>query len=110
MRGNRGRNTSLELSLRRVLHARGLRYRIHRRPLPGLRCEADVLFASSKVAVFIDGCWWHGCPDHWVTPKANRAWWITKVEINVARDRRNDAELRKAGWTVIRVWEHEDPE
>jgi DNA mismatch endonuclease, patch repair protein len=107
MQGNRGRDTSVELSLRRALHSRGLRYRVHRRPVPGLRCEPDVVFSAAKVAVFVDGCWWHGCPTHWAPPKANRAWWTRKISLNVERDRKHDKALADAGWQVFRIWEHE---
>lgn len=107
MQANRSRDTSIELELRRELHGRGLRYRTHRRPVSDLRCTADVVFPRKKLAVFVDGCWWHGCPEHWAPPKANRAWWTQKVEANAARDRRNESALDAAGWTVVRVWEHE---
>ncbi len=75
-----------------------------------MRCTADIVFSRKKVAVFVDGCWWHGCPDHWAPPKANRVWWTRKIEINTARDRRNELALRSAGWMVVRVWEHESVE
>ena len=107
MLANRGRHTRPELSVRRALFARGLRYRLHRRPLAGLRAEADIVFAREKVAVFVDGCFWHRCPEHGVLPKSNRTFWLTKLETNVARDRRSDLELFTNGWTVVRVWEHE---
>ncbi len=109
MRANRSRDTSVELRLRRELHSRGLRYRLHRRPLSGLRCLADIVFPRAKIAVFVDGCWWHGCPQHWAPPKSNRAWWTKKIQINRERDQRNGLALKAAGWTVIRVWEHEAP-
>lgn len=109
MQANRSRDTSIELELRHELYARGLRYRTHYRPIVGLRCTADIAFTRRRIAVFVDGCWWHGCPSHWSPPKANREWWIHKMEINTARDRRNDSVLRAAGWTVVRVWEHESP-
>lgn len=108
MQANRSRDTTVEVAVRRALHARGLRYRKHRRPIAELRCEPDVVFPREKVAVFVDGCWWHGCPEHWAPPRTNRDWWMRKMEINVARDRRNDAALADAGWLVVRVWEHED--
>jgi DNA mismatch endonuclease (patch repair protein) len=108
MQANRSRDTGLELTIRRALHGAGLRYRKHVRPVQNLRCEPDVVFPREKVAVFVDGCWWHGCPEHWAPPRANRKWWTQKVELNAARDRRNDAALEEAGWLVVRVWEHED--
>ena len=105
----RQRDTSCESRLRSILHGRGLRYRVDR-PIPGAgRARPDLVFAGAKVAVFIDGCFWHRCPLHGSVPKTNRDWWIAKLEANVERDRRHDRELEEAGWLVIRVWEHEDP-
>jgi DNA mismatch endonuclease (patch repair protein) len=109
MRANRPRDTRPELALRRELHARGLRYRIHRAPVPGVRSTADVVFARVRLAVYVDGCFWHSCPEHAVTPKRNREFWVTKLRANVERDRRNEAQLTARGWTVLRIWEHEDP-
>jgi len=68
------------------------------------------LFPRERVVVMIHGCWWHGCPKHWAAPKANRQWWTRKVEINIARDRRNEKALADAGWKVVQVWEHDHPE
>ena len=103
------RDTVPELALRRELHRRGLRYRVDH-PLPGLRRRrADVLFGRAKVAVFVDGCFWHGCPVHSTTPKANRRWWIDKIAANKARDRDTDDHLEQLGWLVLRFWEHENP-
>lgn len=102
------RDTKPELGLRRELHRRGLRYRVDVAPLPGLRRRADVVFARRKVAVFVDGCFWHRCPDHGTDPKNNSDWWRAKLDRNVERDRDTDAALRAAGWHVARVWEHED--
>lgn len=99
-------NTEPELAIRRQLHARGLRYRINA-PLPGLRRRADIVFPRIRVAVFVDGCFWHGCPQHATTPKRNTDWWRAKIAANVARDRDTDARLVAEGWTVIRTWEHE---
>lgn len=103
------RGTGVEAALRRELYRRGLRYRLHRRPLSGLRREADIVFVRPRVAVFVDGCFWHACPEHATWPKANAGFWRTKIEGNRARDRDTDARLREAGWAVVRVWEHEDP-
>lgn len=103
------RNTRIELRLRSLLHARGLRYRVHQRPLAGYRRTADVVFTRAKVAVYVDGCFWHGCPIHGTWPKRNSAFWRDKIEINVRRDRETDDALTDAGWLPVRVWEHEDP-
>jgi DNA mismatch endonuclease (patch repair protein) len=109
MQGNRSRDTAPEVALRRILHARGLRYRTNAAVVRGVRCRADVLFARNRVAVFVDGCFWHRCPIHSSDPKANASYWQAKFDRNVSRDRANDAALAEAGWTVVRVWEHEDP-
>lgn len=103
------RDTEPERHLRSELHRRGLRYWIHRQVVPGLRREADVVFPRARVAVFVDGCFWHGCPVHRTHPRRNSAFWAEKIEGNRARDADTDAQLTAAGWTVIRVWEHEDP-
>jgi DNA mismatch endonuclease (patch repair protein) len=107
MIANRRRDTAPEIALRRELHRRGLRFRVDHLAVPGTRCRVDVAFIRARVAVFIDGCFWHRCPEHGVLPKANAEWWADKLEANVARDRRNDGDLRAADWQVIRVWEHE---
>lgn len=109
MQANRSHDTASEVALRSALHRIGLRFRKHVRPLPSLRCTADVVFSRERVVVFSDGCWWHRCPDHATIPKANADWWREKLERNFNRDRRNDAALELAGWKVVRVWEHEDP-
>jgi DNA mismatch endonuclease (patch repair protein) len=107
MLGNRNRDTSPELALRKLVHAAGLRYRVASKPLPKMRRTADLVFRPTKVAVFIDGCYWHGCPEHFVLPKTNTAYWRAKIERNIERDGDTDAQLRAAGWTVLRFWEHE---
>lgn len=107
MKAQQRRDTAPELALRSELHRRGLRYRVDRVVIG--RRRADLVFASSRVAVFVDGCFWHSCPQHGTTPKNNGVWWTRKLEVNVERDRSTDAMLRAAGWEVIRVWEHEDP-
>lgn len=104
------RDTAAELAFRRVLHQRGLRYRLQRRPIPGVRRTADLVFDRAKVAVYVDGCFWHGCPDHYAQPHANAAYWVPKIEGNRRRDADTDARLESAGWAVFRLWEHEDPE
>jgi DNA mismatch endonuclease (patch repair protein) len=109
MRGNRGTDTRPEIVLRSALHRIGLRFRKHVAPIPAVRCRADVVFRRQRVAVFVDGCFWHQCPQHGVRPETNKGYWAEKLRRNVERDRRNEAELEAHGWTVIRVWEHDDP-
>jgi DNA mismatch endonuclease (patch repair protein) len=107
MRANRSRDTLPERRLRSELHRIGLRFRKHFRPLRSVRCEADVAFPRQRVAVFLDGCFWHGCVDHRGIPRANHIFWSSKIAGNRARDARNEAYLANAGWTVLRIWEHE---
>ncbi|WP_442904650.1 very short patch repair endonuclease [Glycomyces sp. MUSA5-2] len=107
MLGNRNRDTSPELALRKLVHAAGLRYRVAAKPLPKMRRTADLVFRPTKVAVFVDGCYWHGCPDHFVLPKTNPDYWKAKIGRNMERDRETDAQLIAAGWLVLRFWEHE---
>jgi DNA mismatch endonuclease, patch repair protein len=95
-----------EMLIRRELHRRGLRYRVNYAPLPG---RPDLAFTSARVAVFVDGCFWHVCPDHAVLPRNNREWWQDKRARNVARDREKDAQLDAMGWVAVHVWEHENP-
>lgn len=109
MRKQATRNTGTELQLRRTLHALGLRYRLHQRLLPGSRREVDIVFTKAKVAIFVDGCFWHSCPDHGSIPNSNSHWWEDKLYENRRRDERTDMDLAEAGWTVARVWEHENP-
>ena len=102
------RDTAPEMALRRELHRRGLRYRVDL-PLAGIgRTRPDIVFTRIRVAVFVDGCFWHCCPDHQSFPKSNAEWWREKLATNVKRDRSIDQALAAAGWEVIRVWEHED--
>ena len=102
------RDTAPELELRRELWRRGLRYRVDR-PLDGKRRRrADLTFVGPKVVVFVDGCFWHGCPEHGTSPKANAEWWAEKLARNVSRDADTDEYLTSQGWTVLRFWEHED--
>lgn len=100
------RDTKPELALRRAAWRLGLRYRVDIAPIPGRR-RADLVFSRAKVAVYVDGCFWHSCPTHATIPKANREWWVAKLEANTRRDRDTDARLAEAGWAVVRVWEHE---
>jgi len=104
------RDTGPELALRRVLHGRGLRYFVHRRPVPELPRQADLVFPGAKIAVFVDGCFWHGCPDHGRRQHRTNSWyWPEKIARNEARDKDTDVQLVDAGWLSIRIWEHEDP-
>src|SRR4051812_7951114 len=107
MRANRKRDTGPELALRSALHRCGLRYRVGLQIVVGeLRVVPDIVFTRAKVAVFVDGCWWHQCPEHANAPRANADYWIPKLASNVVRDRMVNAALRDASWTVIRIWEH----
>lgn len=101
------RDTTPELALRSALHRQGLRFRVHRRPLPSVRREADLVFPGFRVAVFVDGCYWHCCPEHGTEPRTNKDWWRHKLTGNQARDRDTDRRLWEAGWLPVRVWEHE---
>jgi DNA mismatch endonuclease (patch repair protein) len=109
MRANKGRDTRPERAVRSAVHALGLRYRVGVRPVPGVRRTADLVFTRAKVAVFVDGCFWHGCPEHYRPAKRNTEFWAAKIDGNIARDADTDARLKLAGWRVIRVWEHEQP-
>lgn len=97
------RNTAPEMRLRKALWARGCRYRLHAH-IPG---SPDIVFAAARLAVFVDGCFWHGCPEHYTAPVANSEFWRMKLERNVSRDRSVDRTLATAGWKVLRFWEHE---
>ncbi|MFD2468118.1 very short patch repair endonuclease [Amycolatopsis silviterrae] len=107
MSKQKSRNTGIEMALRKILHAAGYRYRVHRRPVKGVRREADLVFGPARVAVFVDGCFWHGCPEHGTWPKNNADYWRTKIETNRRRDANTDQLLREAGWLSVRIWEHE---
>jgi DNA mismatch endonuclease (patch repair protein) len=110
MANQRRRDTRAEIDLRLELHSRGLRYRVNA-AIPGLpRRRADITFSKSRVVVFVDGCFWHGCREHKAVPKTNAGWWAAKLARNVERDRETDAHLAALGWRVIRIWEHEDLE
>ena len=108
--GNRRRDTKPEVRLRSELHRRGLRFR---KDLlvrtPEAKARVDICFTRARVAVFVDGCFWHMCPIHHHMPKRNTDYWVPKLAANVARDRRVDAAFRDAGWMIIRCWEHEPP-
>lgn len=106
MRANRS-ESDVERRLRSALHREGLRFRKNTTAVPGLRARPDIVFSRARIAVFVDGCFWHRCPVHATAPRANARWWDAKLDENVRRDRRSDRALREAGWTVLRVWEHE---
>jgi DNA mismatch endonuclease, patch repair protein len=110
MRGNRSRDTKPELAIRSQLHRDGFRFRVNRRPVPEIQRSADIIFPRERVAVFVDGCFWHGCQHHYVAAKANSDYWSKKIEGNVHRDRATNDALNVRGWEVLRIWEHEDPE
>jgi DNA mismatch endonuclease, patch repair protein len=108
MSAQRSHDTAPELAIRRSLHSMGLRYRVHVQPLAGLRRKADIVFPRARVAVFVDGCFWHGCPQHGRRRhEVNEWYWPEKIGRNQRRDADTDAQLHEAGWTVVRVWEHE---
>lgn len=109
MQSNRGRDTGPELAVRRLLHASGLRYRVDLAPVKGLRSRADIVFTRRRLAVFIDGCFWHRCPEHATFPKTNAAYWLPKLDRNAERDAETTRRLEEAGWRVMRFWEHESP-
>jgi DNA mismatch endonuclease (patch repair protein) len=109
MQAQKTTGTKIELQVRRGLHARGYRYRVDRRLLPDHPYRGDIVWSSRRMVVFLDGCFWHGCPVHGTAPKSNRNWWHAKIEGNRQRDRRVDEILRQRGWTVLRFWEHDDP-
>ena len=109
MQGNRGRDTKAEIAVRRLVHAQGLRYRVNARPEADLRRTADLLFTRARVAVFIDGCYWHGCPEHFTMPATNLDFWSAKIGRNRERDAETTARLEEREWLVLRFWEHEPP-
>ena len=107
MQGNKSKDTLAELAIRRALHAQGFRYRVNIRPLPTLRRTADVVFPRVKIAVFIDGCFWHACPIHYVEPKVHIDYWRPKIDRNHTRDVETTCLREQAGWTVMRFWGHQ---
>ena len=109
MKAVRQRGTAAELALREALDALGLSYAMNEQPLSNLRRQADILFREEKIAVFVDGCFWHGCPIHGTQAKANAKFWADKIARNKERDRDTNQRLTEAGWAVVRIWEHEDP-
>lgn len=109
MQANKKRNSKPELKIRSAAHRLGLRFYVLRSPEPQLRVCADLVFPRSKVAVFVDGCFWHGCIEHGTKPRTNTAYWRQKIDGNVRRDQTVDVQLSNAGWLSVRIWEHEDP-
>jgi DNA mismatch endonuclease (patch repair protein) len=107
MQANVGRETSAERALRDGLYAHGLHFERDALVCSDVRCRADLVFASCHVCVFVDGCYWHGCPRHFRAPRTHQKWWKEKIADNKARDRRQRSSLRKTGWHVISVWEHD---
>lgn len=107
MQVTRRRDTPCERALRSAVHRLGLRFRVDWQ-LPGTRRRADLAFVRARVAVFVDGCFWHGCPVHGTWPRANASWWRSKIEANIRRDRDTNARFVAANWQVLRFWEHED--
>jgi DNA mismatch endonuclease (patch repair protein) len=109
MQANRARDSGPEMKLRRLLYSAGFRYRVDW-PMPGdRRRRIDIAFPKRKIGIFVDGCFWHRCPAHYVSPKANAEFWDNKIQGNVDRDARTTAELIAKGWVVLRFWEHEGP-
>lgn len=109
MRAQRVADTDAELLVRRALHGAGFRYRKHH-PVPGRpRRLIDIAFPGRRIAIFIDGCFWHGCEIHRTVPKSNRVWWQAKLDENRRRDRDTTGVLVEQGWTVLRFWEHDAP-
>ncbi len=110
MQGNRSRDTKPELAVRSAVHRRGIRFRVAARPQPEIPRTADMVLRKTRIAVFVDGCYWHGCPEHHTQPATNSEYWAAKIAGNIERDAETSHYLEQAGWTVLRFWEHEDPE
>lgn len=109
MQGNRSRGTRPELLIRSLLHRRGLRFRVCCRPIVRFPRSADIVFTKAHLAVFVDGCYWHGCPTHFVLPRTNSDYWMAKIGGNRQRDVEFNRILQANGWMVVRVWEHQSP-
>lgn len=110
MRSQKTSGTKPETAVRSLLHGMGLRYRVDYRPEPDVRTRPDIVFTRRRVAIYVDGCFWHGCPDHFIPPKNNEEWWAAKIWSNKSRDAKHRAALRDRGWTVAAYWEHESPQ
>jgi DNA mismatch endonuclease (patch repair protein) len=106
MQATPSRDTGPEKTLRSTLQRMGLRFRKDEKPIDDIDCKADVIFQSAKVCVFVDGCFWHGCPRHFRPPKINTEWWMEKVRDNQERDKKKTKLIKKRGWVVLRYWEH----
>ena len=107
MQANKSRDTGPEVLLRRELFRRGLRYRVSYAPLTGVRRTIDIAFPRLRIAVLVDGCFWHGCPEHYRAPRSHKDYWEAKVQRNMARDHATTQMLQDADWQVIRLWAHE---
>jgi DNA mismatch endonuclease (patch repair protein) len=110
MQGNKGRDTKPELAVRKILFSHGFRFRVIYKPIKHVQVSADIAFVKAKTLVMIDGCYWHGCPEHYKLPHTNLVYWQQKILRNKERDMHTNLILRDAGWTVLRYWEHEKPE
>jgi len=110
MQSQRVKNTKPEVDLRRHLHALGLRYRLHQQIVPGTKRRVDIVFQKPRIAVDVRGCFWHACSDHATHPRTNSEFWREKLYSNVSRDHDTFKRLTEAGWTLIVVWEHENPD
>lgn len=110
MRGNKSSGTRPELAVRHALWAAGRRYRVNCRPVPSLRRSGDLVFTRARLVIFIDGCFWHGCPEHYVASRTNLTYWQAKIEGNRLRDVDTDRRMRDAGWRTLRFWTHEPVE
>lgn len=108
---NHRRDTRAEIEIRRRLHSSGARYRVDYAPdRKDRRRRADIVFTRAMIVVYVDGCFWHGCPIHYIEPKTNVGYWRPKIARNIARDAATTRSLESQGWTVLRYWEHEDPD
>jgi len=110
MRAAKPRDTAPEKALRSAIFRKGLRFRVDAKPIQEFNRKADIVFRTAKIAVFVDGCFWHGCPIHGTQAKANAEYWRNKIKQNQLRDLDTNEKLKRAGWKVVRVWEHENPE
>ena len=109
MQSQKTTGTGIEMAVRKRLHAQGYRYRVNCKLLPDRRFKGDIVWLGRRLVVFLDGCFWHGCPLHGTTPKSNTEWWEVKITANRERDRLVNELLCDRGWTVLRFWEHDDP-